>query len=84
MLCGVLGGIPCTGVLIRTSVNVQSGANSKASQFINAMVVLLVVLILLPAFSYIPMCVIAAILITSSCRLVPKKFMVQTFVADKF
>jgi MFS superfamily sulfate permease-like transporter len=74
ILSGVLGGMPCTGVLIRTSVNVQTNAKHKMSQFINAFVVLAFALILMPLFSYIPMCVIASILITSACRLVPKKF----------
>ena len=74
MLSGALGNMPCTGVLIRTSVNCQSGATDKCSQFINALWVLAMVLLLLPAFSWIPMSIIASILITSSCRLVPKWF----------
>lgn len=84
ILSGVLGGLPCTGVLIRTAVNAQSGATDKMSQFINAMVVLVFALALMPAFSFIPMSIVASILITSACRLVPKKFIYETFVADKF
>lgn len=84
MISGALGNMPCTGVLIRASVNCQSGATHKASQFINSLWVLAMILVLLPAFSWIPMSVIASILITSSCRLVPKRFIAQTFVADKF
>ena len=75
IVSGVLGGTPCTGVLVRTAVNVSSGATHKASQFINALVVLSMVLVLMPVFAYIPMAAIAAMLITSSCRLVPKKIM---------
>lgn len=84
MLSGALGNLPCTGVLIRTSVNVQSQATHKTAQFINALWVLAMVLLLLPLFSWIPMAVIASILITSSFRLVPKYFIAQTFKADKF
>lgn len=84
LLAGVMGGLPCTGVLIRTAVNAQSGATDKMSQFINAMVVLVFGLVLMPAFSFIPMSIVASILITSACRLVPKKFIAQTFIADKF
>lgn len=29
--CGILGGTPCTGVLVRTAVNVSSGATHKTS-----------------------------------------------------
>lgn len=31
VVCGALGGTPCTGVLVRTSVNVSSGATHKTS-----------------------------------------------------
>lgn len=44
---------------------------------------MIVVLILLPAFTYIPMSVIASILITSSCRLFPKKVIAHLWHLDK-
>lgn len=75
MLSGIMGGTPCTGVLVRTDVNVASGATDKMSQFINAVSVLLIVLLLLPMFTYLPMPVIASILMTSAFRLVPLKVM---------
>jgi len=81
--CGILGGTPCTGVLVRTAVNVSSGATHKTSQFINSLIVLSIVLVLMPVFSYIPMACIASILITSSCRLVPKKIIAQYWNLDK-
>jgi MFS superfamily sulfate permease-like transporter len=31
MLSGIMGGTPCTGVLVRTGVNVASGATDKMS-----------------------------------------------------
>lgn len=37
----------------------------------------------MPVFAYMPMPAIAAILITSSCRLVPKKIMAQYWALDK-
>jgi MFS superfamily sulfate permease-like transporter len=71
MLSGLMGGTPCTGVLIRTNVNVKSGATNKMSQFLNGVFVLSVVFIAMPMFVYTPLPCIAAILITSSCRLFP-------------
>jgi len=70
---GVLGGTPCTGVLVRTAVNVKTGATDKISQLINGVVVGIVVIALFPAFAYIPMSCIAAILVTSASRLFPKR-----------
>jgi MFS superfamily sulfate permease-like transporter len=83
MVAGILGGTPCTGVLIRTSVNVKTGATDKLSQFINAMVVLSVCLVLMPVFVYTPMPCIAAILITSSVRLFPISMMKNFWEQDK-
>jgi MFS superfamily sulfate permease-like transporter len=77
-----MGGTPCTGVLVRTSVNIKSGATDKISQFINALVVLLVVLVFMPVFVYTPLPCIAAILVTSSCRLVPIGVMQQLWRED--
>jgi len=45
VVSGLFGGTPCTGVLVRTGVNVASGATNKISQFINAISVLLIIMI---------------------------------------
>ena len=82
MLSGFLGGVPCTGVLVRTGVNVASGATDKMSQFISSISVLIIVMVLLPMFTYIPMPVIASILMTSAFRLVPLKIMTQLAKED--
>jgi SulP family sulfate permease len=84
IVAGLVGGTPCTGVLIRTNVNIQTGATHKTSQFINACFVCIVALIGMPIFTYIPMSIIASILITSSCRLVPKTIMAKLWNTDKF
>ena len=83
LACGILGALPCTGVLIRTGVNVSSGATDKISQLINAIIVFLMIVILLPIFSYIPLPFIAAILFTSACRLLPIKYTYQLWNIDK-
>jgi SulP family sulfate permease len=84
IVCGLMGGTPCTGVLIRTNVNVQTGATHKTSQFINAVFVFLIVVVFMPIFTYIPMAVIASILMTSACRLVPKTIIAELWNVDKF
>ena len=71
ILSGVLGGTPCTGVLVRTAVNITAGATHKTSQLINGCVVLAITLVFMPAFVYTPMPCIASILIVSASRLIP-------------
>ena len=51
ILCGIMGGTPCTGVLVRTGVNVASGATDKISQFINAIAVFIIVMIGMEVFT---------------------------------
>ena len=77
ILSGLMGGIPCTGVLIRAGVNVASGATDKMSQFISAISTLLIVLLFLPMFSFIPMPIIASILISSALKMVPINLMIK-------
>jgi len=66
MVCGIMGATPCTGVLVRTGVNIEYGATSRASQFINSIYVLIVTAFFLGIFGFLPMAVIAALLINSA------------------
>ena len=63
ILVGCFGGIPATGAIARTAANVKNGGKSPLSGMVHALVLLLVLLILMPLASYIPMPIIAAILI---------------------
>lgn len=83
ILSGIMGGTPCTGVLVRTAVNIASGADHKYSQLINAFWVLLISFVLIPYFAYIPMSIIASMLITSAFRLLPIDVMKTMWKHDK-
>ncbi len=63
MLVGFFGGIPATGAIARTAANVKNGGKSPLSGMVHAVVLLLVLVVLMPLASYIPMPIIAAILI---------------------
>ncbi len=63
MLVGFFGGIPATGAIARTAANVKNGGKSPLSGMVHAIVLLLVLVVLMPLASYIPMPIIAAILI---------------------
>lgn len=62
LLVGFLGGIPATGAIARTAANVKNGGRSPLSGMIHAIVLLLVLVLLMPLASYIPMPIIASIL----------------------
>ena len=62
-LCvGFMGGIPATGAIARTAANVRNGGRSPIAGMTHAIVLLLVLVVLIPYASLIPMPIIAAIL----------------------
>jgi len=70
MASGAVGGLPATGVLVRTSLNAKSGATHRTSAIVNTVCLAIISAALLPFFRYIPMAVIAAILVFASIRMV--------------
>lgn len=60
---GLFGGIPATGAIARTTANVKNGGRSPVSGMVHAVVLLLVLVLLMPLASWIPMPVIAAVLL---------------------
>ncbi|WP_342048475.1 SulP family inorganic anion transporter [Bacillus sp. OTU530] len=58
----LFGGIPATGAIARTATNIKNGAVSPMSGIIHGLVVLLVLLLLAPYASHIPLASMAPIL----------------------
>jgi|GEM_PF-266327 len=67
---GFMGGLPATGVFIRTGLNIKSGAKSNMSATLVSVFTALLALVLLPLFQYIPMAVISAILFNTAIGLI--------------
>lgn len=70
MFSGFFGGLPASGVFVRTGVNIRSGANHKTAALLNALFVALITGLFYGVFTYLPMAVIAAILIFAAIRMV--------------
>ncbi len=60
----LFGGIPATGAIARTAANIKNGGRTPISAMVHSIVLLLVLVILMPYASWIPMPAIAAILIS--------------------
>ena len=80
---GFFGGLPASGVFVRTSLNARSHATSKMSQGINGVIVALISILVLGLFSYIPMAAIAAILIFAAIRMVEIHHFKRLFACDR-
>jgi SulP family sulfate permease len=65
----VMGGMPATGAIARTSVNVRSHAKSRFAAIFHAIVLLLIALIAAPLVSAIPTAAIAGVLLGTSYRI---------------
>lgn len=78
-----VGGMPSTGAIARTSVNVRSHANSRIAAMIHVLVLLIITLFLAPVFSQIPTAAIAGVLIGTSFRIFNKATMLEIFSSSK-
>ena len=74
-----VGGMPSTGAIARTGVNVRSHANSRIAAMIHALVLLFITLFLAPIFSQIPTAAIAGVLIGTSFRIFNQATMLEIF-----
>ena len=69
MVSGLLGGLPLTSVIVRTSANVNSGAKSKLSTILHGVFLLLSVLFIPQVLNLIPKSALAAVLIYTGYKL---------------
>jgi len=69
MLCGVLGAIPMTAVIVRGAANADAGARTKLSAFTHGAFLLIAVLLIPSVLSMIPYAALAAILIVTGYNL---------------
>lgn len=67
---GFTGGIPATAALARTALNVKSGATSRASGIVNGVAIIILSTALFSAFKYLPLPVVAAILVNTAYRMI--------------
>ncbi|HTQ29318.1 MAG TPA: SulP family inorganic anion transporter [Puia sp.] len=69
VISGLLGGLPVTSVIVRSSANVYAGARTKASTVIHGILLLLSVLFIPDLLNQIPLSALAAVLIVTGYKL---------------
>lgn len=75
MLSGLIGGLPMTSVIVRTTANINAGARTRLSAIAHGFFLLLTVVTIPFVLNKIPMACLAAILIMIGLRLAsPKVF----------
>lgn len=81
---GFLGGLPMTQVIIRSSINIQSGAKTKASGFISGCLLLITVVFIPEWLNKIPIASLASILLVVSYKLMRPKTFRKMYSAGKY
>lgn len=69
-LCGALGGLPMTGVIVRSSANVQAGGKTRLSTVLHGIWILGFVALLPWLLREIPMAALGGVLVVTGWRLV--------------
>mgnify|MGYP003636263808 CR=1 FL=1 len=69
IISGLIGGLPITQVIVRSSANVQSGGKSKLSTILHGFFLLISVILIPKLLNMIPLSVLAAILLVVGYKL---------------
>jgi MFS superfamily sulfate permease-like transporter len=73
MVSGMMGGLPMTGVIVRSAANVEAGARSSKSEILHGVWLLLFVTVFPGLLRWIPTASLAAILVYTGYKLVDLK-----------
>lgn len=73
LLCGLVGALPMTGVIVRSSANVQAGAKTRLSTMMHGIWILGFVALLPWLLQEVPMAALGGVLVVTGWRLVSLK-----------
>lgn len=81
---GLIGGLPVTSVIVRSSANVNSGAKSKLSTIIHGILLLSTVILIPFVLNMIPLAALAAVLILVGWKLCKPAVFINFWKAGKY
>jgi SulP family sulfate permease len=67
---GLFGGMPATGAIARTAVNVRAGAKTRVAAVTHALVIVTVILVASPIVTRIPLAVLGGVLVMTAIKMV--------------
>lgn len=83
MAAGAFGGMPATGAIARTAVNVRSGARTRVAAIVHSLLLLGVVYLATGPVSAIPLSALAGVLVVTSFRMISLKTVRQVLRSTK-
>lgn len=76
---GLFGGLPVTGVIARSALNVQAGAKTRRSAFLHALFVFGLVLGVAPLIELIPVAALAGVLMSVALRMLDPRALIALY-----
>ena len=79
MLSGLLGGLPITSVVVRTSANIFGGGKTRVSTIVHGLLLLVAVALLGSVLNHIPLACLAALLIVVGYKLAKPSLFISIY-----
>lgn len=79
LLSGLAGGLPLTGVIVRSAANIEAGGRTRTSAFLHALWLLLALLLIPGLLNKMPLSALAAILIYVGWKLAHPTHLLQAW-----
>lgn len=84
LLCGMVGALPMIAEIVRSSANVKYGATNKWANFAHGVCLLIMITVFAKALKFIPLSVLAGMLIMIGWNLINLKLFVKIFRENKY
>lgn len=84
VVVGLMGGIPITSVIVRSSVNINAGAQTKLAAIVHGAFLLVSVVLLPHWLNMIPLSCLAAILLVTGAKLASPKLLRQMWKQGRY
>lgn len=84
VLVGLIGGLPISSVIVRSSVNINAGARSRLSAIFHGLLLLICVILLPSYLNLIPLSCLAAILLVTGAKLASPKIFQRIWNEGKY
>ncbi len=83
-VAGMIGGLPVTSVIVRSSANVNAGARSKTSTIFHGMMLLVSIILIPGLLNMIPLSALAAVLLLTGYKLAKPAVFKKFWQAGKY
>lgn len=80
---GFFGGMPATGAIARTAVNVRSGGRTRLAAVVHSIALLVIVSVGATMVDNIPLAALAGVLMVTAARMVPRRTITAVFRSSR-